>query len=77
MKNSLSDLNNYLFEQLDRLGDEDMTAEQTEAEIRRAEAMCKIGEQIVRNGELQFKVMQHMDEYGYERKAIPAVLEAK
>lgn len=75
MKNTLGDLNNYLFEQLDKLGDEDLTGDELDSEIRRSEAMAKVSEQIIRTGELQFKAMQHMDEYGYDRpKAIPEML---
>lgn len=40
--------------------------------------MAKISEQIIRNGELQFKAMQHMDEYGYERKKlVPEMLDVR
>ena len=40
------------------------------------EAICDISEQIIKNGELQYKAMKHMDEYGYERqKAVPEMLE--
>lgn len=54
------------------LGDE------LDSEIRRSEAMAKVSEQIIRTGELQFKAMQHMDEYGYDRpKAIPEMLEVR
>ncbi len=76
MKNTLGDLNNHLFAQLEKLDDEDLNGEQMDAEIRRAEAMAKIGEQIIKTGELQLKAMQHMDQYGYERKKkVPEMLE--
>lgn len=39
MKNTLSDLNNYLFEVLERLTDDDMTEEQMEREIARSKAV--------------------------------------
>lgn len=78
MKNTLGDLNNHLFAQLEKLNDDDLTGEQLDSEIKRTEAMAKISEQIIRNGELQFKAMQHMDEYGYERKKlVPEMLEVR
>lgn len=78
MKNTLGDLNNHLFAQLEKLGDDDLTGEALDAEIRRSEAMAKVSEQIIRTGELQFKAMVHMDEYGYERqKAVPEMLEVR
>lgn len=77
MKNTLSDLNNHLFEQLERLNDEELSDEQLDKEIKRSEGMTKIAEKIIQNGELAFKTMKHMDEYGYERKGreIPVMLE--
>lgn len=78
MKNTLGDLNNHLFAQLEKIGDEDLTGEELESEIKRTEAMAKISEQIIKTGELQFKAMVHMDEYGYDRKkVVPEMLEVK
>lgn len=78
MKNTLQDLNNHLFEALERLNDEDLSDEQLEKEIRRSEGMTKIAEQIIRNGELAYKTMVHMDEYGCnQRNKVPAMLEVK
>lgn len=48
MKNTLGDLNNHLFAQLEKLGDEDLKGDELEAEIRRSEAMAKVGEQIIK-----------------------------
>lgn len=77
-KNTLGDLNNHLFAQLEKMDDDELTGEQLDNEIRRTEAMAKISEQIIKNGELQFRAMKHMDEYGYERqKAIPDMLEVR
>ena len=76
MKNTLQDLNNHLFEQLERLNDEEMTDEQLDRELRRADGMTKIATQIIENGELAFKTMVHMDEYGYncEHRSDPVML---
>lgn len=77
-RNTLGDLNNHLFAQLEKMDDDELTGEQLDNEIRRTEAMAKISEQIIKNGELQFRAMKYMDEYGYERqKAIPDMLEVR
>lgn len=77
-KNTLGDLNNHLFAQLEKLNDDDLIGEQLDNEVKRTESMVKISEQIIRNGELQLKAMQHMDEYGYERqKLVPEMLEVR
>ena len=78
MKNTLGDLNNYLFAQLDAITNEELEGEKLEAEIKRTEAVAKISDQIIKNGELQYKAMKHMDEYGYVRKKnVPEMLEVR
>ena len=67
MKNKLSDLNNYLFEQLERLNDDDLSDDQLEKEIDKSQAVTKVAETIIANGNLSLKMLRHMDEYGYER----------
>ena len=41
--------------------------------------MSKVANQIIQNGELAYKTLVHMDEYGYnvDRKNIPTMLEIK
>lgn len=84
MKNTLSDLNNALFEQIERIQDDELGEEDLEKEIRRSQAITKIAEVIVRNGELALKTVQHLNEYGYGKGSkrdemlapVPAMLEA-
>lgn len=47
--NTLSDLNNHLFAQLERLGDEDLTQEQLQKEMGRTKAINGIAKNIVDN----------------------------
>lgn len=75
MKNSLADLNNYLFEQIERLNDDELDDETLDKELRKADAIVKVSEKIIANGELAFKTMKHMDEYGYgQTRAVPKML---
>lgn len=55
MKNRLSDLNNHLFAQMERLSDESLSPEQLQNEAKRGEAMVAISEQIIRNATLQIQ----------------------
>lgn len=77
MKNALTDLNNYLFEQLERLNDDELTDDQLDRELKKADAVVKVSEKIIQTGELALKTIKHRDEYGYNNKSskMPALLE--
>lgn len=85
MKNTLTDLNNALFAELENLQDESMDPERATAALRRSQAVSQIAEVIIRNGELALKTMQHLNEMGYTANTIdsrdlapvPVMLEAK
>lgn len=64
MKNRLSDLNNHLFAQLERLSDEDLSAEQIEQEVKRTDAIVSVSEQIVRNADIQLKAVTILANHG-------------
>lgn len=64
MKNTLADLNNYLFEQLERLQDDDLDEAGLEKEIKRSEAVQKVARTIIDNGTLALNARKHLDEYG-------------
>jgi hypothetical protein len=64
MKNKLTDLNNHLFAQLERLSDEDLTAEQIATEVERADAVVAVADQIVRNADLQLKAVTILANHG-------------
>lgn len=69
MKNKLSDLNNHLFAQLERLSDETLTPEQITTEAERGEAMVAIADQIIRNATLQVTAAKLFADHG--GKVIP------
>lgn len=66
MKNTLSDLNNYLFESIERLNDDDLDDAQLEKEIKRSEAVQKVAKTIIDNGALALQAKKHFDEYGID-----------
>jgi len=63
-KTSLADLNNHLFDQLDRLTDRNLTPEETETEIKRAGAMVGIADRISSNADLSLKAAKLFAEHG-------------
>ena len=80
MKNTLGDLNNHLFAQLERLGDEDIKGEELVEEIERAKAVTVVASQIISNGSLALKAKTFINEYGNgnssSNKKFPPMLKA-
>ena len=64
MKNTLTDLNNYLFEVLERLTDDELSEQELQREIGRSQAVTSVAETIIHNGELSLKALRHAEEYG-------------
>lgn len=76
MKNTLVDLNNHLFEQLERLNDEELKGENLKEEIMRAKSITDIASKIIDNANtvLDAKKLQ-VDTLGRSNVTIPKMLE--
>jgi hypothetical protein len=78
MKNTLSDLNDYLFEQIERLQDDSLSEEQLGNELKRSDTITKLAKTIIDNGNLALNVKKHLDEYGAGKNyEMPALLGVK
>lgn len=75
MQNTLGDLNNHLFAQLERLGDEELVGDKLVEEIRRAEAVTDVAAQIISNGTLVLKAKQVYEDNLNADKKPPKMLE--
>ena len=64
IKNTLADLNNHLFAQLERLGDEDLTDEEMEKEVTRAEAISRIAGDVLDIANVQLRAANLSAQYG-------------
>ncbi|MEC9243434.1 MAG: hypothetical protein VYB05_01575 [Pseudomonadota bacterium] len=64
MKNRLSDLNDHLFMQLERLSDEDLSGDQIDAETKRAGAIVEVADKIVDNARLQLQACKLIADHG-------------
>lgn len=61
-RNTLGDLNNHLFAQLERLSDEEIKGEELQEEIRRAHAVTGVAREIIANGKLVLEAKKFEDE---------------
>lgn len=64
MNNKLTDLNNYLFEQLERLNDDSLDEGQLDKEIKRANAVTQIATNIVKNADVMLKGAKYLSDKG-------------
>lgn len=74
-KNKLTDLNNHLFAQMERLGDENLKPDEMDLEIRKSKSIVMVSEQIIKNARLTFEVAKSVS--GGELKTVPEQLETK
>ena len=73
MKNKLSDLNNHLFAQLERLSNEDLKGDELKEEIERSKAVKAIAQEIISGGKLALEAQLELGGV----KSAPEMLEVK
>lgn len=73
MKNKLTDLNNHLFEQLERLNNEDLKGDELESEVKRAKAISDIAGDIISNASIQLNALKMLNDTYYNPKATQKV----
>ncbi|WP_285815797.1 hypothetical protein [Thomasclavelia cocleata] len=76
-RNKLTDLNNHLFEQLERLNDDDLTGDELKSEIERSKAISNIAGKIIENASIGLEAEKLKVEYGRRDIVLPEMLENK
>lgn len=69
MKNTLSDLNNYLFESLERLMDDELSEEEFQREATRSKAVTDVATNIIQASDLSLKAVKLMYDCGMDVSA--------
>lgn len=75
MRNTLGDLNNHLFAELERLGDEDLKGDELVEEISRAKSIAEVSSRIISNANIILQAEKFKDEKFNSDKPTPKMLE--
>jgi len=77
MRNKVTDVNNLLIAQLERLGDTDVTGAELVEEINRARAMAELGAQVLTGSALLLKAWLAADRNLEDGAKLPDILECE
>lgn len=70
-RNKITDLNDHLFAQLERLNDETIKGEKMELEFQKAKAISSVAAQIIKSNKLQLDACRLMAQGMVDNKEIP------
>lgn len=74
MQNKLTDLNNYLFEELENLMNSELTQEELDKEIKVSKQVVSVSQTIINNANLLLQAKKHFDNVGTENSEIAPLL---
>lgn len=73
-RNKLADLNNHLFAQLERLGEEDLTVEEIHKEVSRGKAICYLASSVIKNAKTQIDALKLVADGEYTVNELPELI---
>ena len=73
-RNTLGDLTNHLFAELERLGDESLSGDALMEEIERARAVSDVASQVISNANTMIRVVKVKADHGLGCAAVPREL---
>jgi len=76
-KNKLSDLNDHLFAQIERLSDENLTAAEIEMEAKRGAAIVDVADQILRGAALKVQAAKILSDHQLDPSSMLQAIENK
>lgn len=76
-RNTMLDLNDHLFEQMERLNEDNLTDKELAKECKRTKAMALLAGRIIDNAAVALKAERLKLEYGNREVDLPAMLEHK
>jgi len=76
-RNKISDLNNHLFAQLEKLNDDELKGENLSTEVERARAMSSLASQIINSTKLTLDAMKMANNGEINPVDVPNLLNEK
>ena len=76
-RNTLNNLNNILFAQLEKLAEDDLIGEELEQELKRSDRMNSVADKIIANARLMLDAQKLVYESGKEIEKLPRILEGQ
>lgn len=76
-RNKISDLNDHLFAQLERLSDESLTGEALKQEIERGKAISEVAANIVGSAKVIVDAMKIVAKGQFEKELLPDIFKSK
>lgn len=76
MNTTLKDLNDYLFEELERLNDDENLDKQDNfiKEIERTKVITNISQRVISIADIQLKAIKLQNEFNIDKKTMPKLL---
>nr|DAS75241.1 MAG TPA: hypothetical protein [Caudoviricetes sp.] len=74
MRNTLADLNNILFEQMERLQDDDLKGENLETELKKTKSIVDVASTVIENATLSLEAQKFLIDMGISTKVNIPVL---
>lgn len=74
MRNKLTDLNDYLFEELEILMDDNLTQEELEKKIKVSKQIVNVSQTIINNANVLLQAKKHFDQVGEDNNKIAPLL---
>jgi hypothetical protein len=74
MMNKLSDLNNILFEQLERINDDELSGDALEEQLKKSKMVAAFSSNIIKCGQLQLDAIELAYEAGASITVPPLLL---
>ena len=68
MRNTFADLNNILFEQMERLQDDDLKGENLETELKKTKSIVDVASTVIENASLSLEAQKFLIDMGISTK---------